>query len=135
MSYPLRSLSPCPSKGYDLQARFNWLPRGEEPGEAEEEAIAFYDPLYNNYKTAFFLSLTRGSDPGGYMLYWEHIEPYLANFTQVYIAAYNHEKKAVTLQEYYEGEIDEEHDNISAEQWLSRLLLSSKEEKVFRQAE
>ncbi|XGB38872.1 MAG: hypothetical protein LVT47_11645 [Cyanobacteria bacterium LVE1205-1] len=133
MTSPMRFLSPRQKKGYNLVTDFKWLPPGGEIGE-EEDGILFFDSAFdNNYKTAFFVSLSRGTDPSGYLLYWNHVEPYLSGLDQVFIAAYNDEAKRATLQEYYNGEIDEEHDATYADRWIDNLLLTKKEICTFRQ--
>jgi len=134
MESPLRFISPREKKGYILQTTIKWIPWGGNQCD-EEEGIVFFDCTDSDYKTAFFVALARGDDPSAYLLYWNHIEPYLSPFTFANIAAYNDNAKRVTMQDYCKGEINDEHDARYADQWIDSLLLTKKETSAIRQTE
>jgi hypothetical protein len=129
---PLRFISPREQKGYTLETAIKWLPWGGDQCD-EQEGIVFFDRTDSDYKTAFFVALSRGDDPSAYLLYWDHIEPYLSPFTFACIAAYNDSEMCVTMQDYYKGEINYEHDATYAAKWMGGLSLTNKEISTINQ--
>jgi len=129
---PLRFISPREKKGCILETAINWIPLGGDQCD-EQEAIVFFDLTDSDYKTAFFIALSRGDDPSAYLLYWDHIGPYLSPFTFANIAAYNDNEMCVTMQDYHKGEINDEHDATYAAQWMGKLSLTKKEISAIKQ--
>lgn len=134
MDTPFRFISPQNKKGYTLATNIKWMSWGSDQYEYEEhDGVIFFDWTSGDYKTAFFVALERGDDPSSYLLYWDHVEPYLSPLTTVGIAAYNDNTKCVTMQDYSFGEIDDEHDARYAERWIDSLVLTKKEICALRQ--
>ena len=134
MDAPLRFISPRSKKGYTCTTKIKWMSWGSDEYEYEEhDGVIFFDGTSSDYKTAFFVALSRGVDPSSYLLFWDHVEPYLSPLTTVSIAAYNDNANCVTMQDYYRGEIDDEHDARYADRWLDALSLTKKEICAIRQ--
>lgn len=134
MDTPFRFISPRNKKGYTCTTNIKWLSWGSDQYEYEEhDGLIFFDDTSSDYKTAFFVALERGSDPSAYLLYWDHVEPYLSPLATASIAAYNDNAKCVTMQDYCYGEIDDEHDARYAERWIDSLVLTKKEICAIRQ--
>ncbi len=128
MTIPLKFIPP---RDETLASPFQWLPYGAEAGE-EEEGLLFYDTDSARLKTAFFVSLHKGA--GSYMLYWDHLAPYLSDFEHVHLIGYNPEQGCITSQEYCRGEITQRHQVSQAKEWTeSRLLLTPGEIEALNQ--
>jgi len=128
---PLRFVSGTSESRFLSYANFQWMPYGGESDEELEEGTGFYDPLSQRFTIAFFVTLVRCSDPSAYLLFWDHITPYLAiPNCEVEILAYNDSRSCVTVQGYSEGEIDEEHDPDWAERLLAMFELTPNEHKA-----
>jgi len=125
---PLRFVSGSSQSGFLEATTFRWMPYGGESEEELQEGSGYYDPRSEKFTVAFLIALARCSDASAYLLYWDHIAPYLAiPDCEVEILAYNDDQNCVTVQGYSEGEIDEEHDSIWAQKLLKFFELSADE--------
>jgi len=125
---PLRFLSGSSQSEFLEITTFRWMPWGGESEQDLQEGSGYYDPRSEKFTVAFLIALARCSDPGAYLLYWDHIAPYLAiPDCEVEILAYNNDRDCVTVQGYARGEIDEEHDSIWAQKLLESFEFSANE--------
>jgi hypothetical protein len=125
---PLRFVSGSSQSGFLEVTTFRWMPYGGESEEELQEGSGYYNPRTEKFTVAFLIALARCSDASAYLLYWDHIAPYLAiPDCEVEILAYNDDRDCVTVQGYSEGEIDEEHDSIWAQKLLRSFELSANE--------
>lgn len=130
---PLRFIYPKEKMRCPFVANVKWTRWGTEQFEEGEnqDGVIFFDWGAGEYKTAFIVSLVRGNDPSSYLLYWDHVEPYLSPLACVSIGAYNDDMSCVTHQDYSYGQIDDEH--YASNNWLDNLALTSKEISAIRQ--
>ena len=128
---PLRFVTGNSDSGFRSAATFQWMPYGGECDEDLEEGIGFYDPLSLKFTVAFLITISRCSDPGAYLLFWDHIAPYLAiPDCEVEILAYNDDQSCITVQGYSEGEIEDEHDPVWAQRLLAKFELTDNERRA-----
>lgn len=125
---PLRFVSGSSQSGFLDATTFRWMPYGGESEEELQEGSGYYDPRSEKFTVAFLIALARCSDASAYLLYWDHVAPYLAiPDCEVEILAYNDDRDCVTVQGYSQGEIDEEHDGIWAQKLLQFFEFSANE--------
>ena len=122
MSFPLRFVEP---KTGEETLGFKWLPAGGEPGE-EEHGVLFIDKKDCDYKTAFFITLQKGS--GLSSLYWSHVAPYLSSLEKVYIAGYSDQATGIIVGEYCDGTEVARWDSKASGEWIRKSLILSPNE-------